>query len=653
MKLGKLFSFAALSFVLAACSGGGGSGGDSVNGELPETSSGSPETSEGSGSQQPQLIIQGLIGENIDGSASVEVKVGDIDYDATVDGKIFSAEIKNAASDELISVVVRYPATEERKEVVLKSYVGKYSQIEELENEGSVSVSELPTLYVNALSTASAAFLEKVNEGDITTSNELLSASQVLPQEILLESAVGLRYIVSGGESPLFSHENTYDFIRDYPVAAKVALELKNISSSGIKKYEQIFDQLVNNKEQILSVENYSGEDLIFVAVNSTVARIYGFAMNLTGGESGTGYFADSNYSDQLNNSVSYVKKDNLITLEMSGSDRVNFYFSECWGENGSSGARLNSVRLKKYYDAAFYSAYKVDYDYSCQQLGGDEVSADSFVVSSFAQVNTQRTGSLEEISSDAFSISGFRDRSNDDSLSRAGSWEPSIIDPNTKGTVNQRFDHRSGYVDDGKLSFSDAGNLVIESNRGSKVEYYTFGSDGVAMRTLGVLRRDDGSLASVGGHYATPVVQGTEMPVGSDIFNYGGIFDLFDPEFPNYYDQFGFRYYEDGSGYQVYKGPEYITEAEWARFGWSDKENFREQRYFVDFVTRETYSSCPEGNMNCVEWRYREVEPLFFDGTFYYLRVYQEIDNCKLNGRGSCVEASGYIDRWKVSAIQ
>ncbi|WP_226643582.1 hypothetical protein [Microbulbifer variabilis] len=646
MKLGKLLSFTALSFVLAACSGGGSSGGDS-------DTDGSSEPSGGSGSQSAQITIQGLIGEKVEGVASVQVKVGSIDYNATVDGKTFKAEIKNAAADELISVVVRYPATEEHKEIILKSYVGNVSQFEAREKEGSVSVDELPTLYVNALSTASAAFLEKVNEGDITTSNELLSASQVLPQEILLESAVGLRYIINGGESPLFSHENTYDFVREYPVAAKVALELKNKSSSGFEKYKQIFEQFVSDNEQILPVENYSGEDLIFVAVDPTVARIYGFAMNLTGEESGSGYFADSNYSDQLNNSVSYVKKDNLITLEMSGSDRVNFSFSECWGENGNSGAKLNSVQLKKYYDAAFYSAYKVDYDYSCQQLGGNEVSADSFVVTSFVQVDTQRTGGLEEISSAAFSIAGFRDRSDDDSLSKTHAWEPSIIGPNTKGTINQRFDHRSGYVDDGILSFNDAGNLVIESNRGSKVEYYTFGADGVAMRTLGVLRREDGSLVSVGGHYATPVVRVTEMPVASDIFNYGGIFDLLDPEFPNYYDQFGFRYYADGSGYQVYKGTDYITEAEWSRFGWSDKDNFREQRYFVDSVTRETYSSCPEDNMNCVEWRYREVEPLFFDGTFYYLRVYQEIDSCKMNGTGSCVDISGYIDRWKVSAIQ
>ncbi|WP_299580419.1 hypothetical protein [uncultured Microbulbifer sp.] len=653
MKLGKFFSFAALSFVLAACSGGGGSEGDSANGELPETSGGSPETSGGSGSQQSQIIVQGLIGEKVDGVASVKVKVGDIDYDAIVDGKIFSAKIKNTINDELISVVVRYPATEKRKEVILKSYVGDFSQIAVREDEGSVSVDELPTLYVNAFSTATAAFLEKVNEGEITTSTELLSASQVLPQEILLESAVGLRYIIGGGESSLFSHENTYDFIQDYPVAAKVALELKNTSSLDVKKYEQIFEQFVNDKEQVIPVENYSGEDLLFVSVDPGFERIYGFAINLTGDESGSGYFANKNYSDQLNNSVSYTKNDNLITLEMSGSDRVNFYFSECLLESGNSGAKLNSVRLKKYYDAAFYSVYKVDFDYACRKSDGGEVPADSFVVSSFAQVNSKRTGSLEEISSAAFSIAGFRDRSDDDSLSRARFWEPSIIDPNTKGTINQRFDHRSGYVDEGVLSFNDAGNLVIESSRGSKVEYYTFGTDGVAIRTLGILRRADGSLASVGGHYATPVMRSTEIPVGSDIFNYAGVFDLLDPEFLNYYEQFGFRYYADGSGYQVYKGTDYITEDEWSRFGWSDTNIMREHRYFVDLITHETYSRCPEGNMTCVEWRYREVEPLFFDGTFYYFRVYQEVDSCKLNGTGSCVEASGYIDRWEASAIQ
>jgi len=643
MKLGKLLSFAALSFLLAACSGGSSSGGGN---------SVSPETSGSGGSQSVQVTIQGLIGENIEGVASVIVKVGDTDYDATVEGKAFSAEIKEAVADDLISIAVRYPATEERKEIILKSYVGDFSQVEEYEKDGFVSSDELPTLYVNALSTASAAFLEKVNEGTVTTSNELLSASQVLPQEILLESAIGLRYIINGGESSLFSHENTYDFIQDYPIAAKVALELKNTSPIGMDTYGQIFDQFLNDEEQIIPVKAYSGEDLLFVALHPNGEGIYGFAMNLYGEGSGSGQFVDRNYDDQSNSFVNYTTVDNMTVLDVSDPDRVNNF--SCSDEGEYYAADLNSVQLIKYYDAAFYSVYKVDYDYSCPQLDGSVTEAvDSFVVNNFAQVNTQRLGNLEEISSAAFSIAGFRGRANEERYPQAQPWEPSIIVPNTNGTINQRFNLRSGYIDGGVLSFNNDGNLIIDSNRGTKVEYYTFGADGAAIRTLGVSRRADGSLISVGGHYATPVVRGTEIPTPSDIFHYDGIFDVLDPEFPNYYDTFGLRYYADGSGIQVYKGSEYITEGEWSRFSWSDTNIMREHRYFVDPITSETYNSCPEGNMNCIEWRYREVEPLFFDGTFYYLRVYQEIDNCKKNGTGSCVEASGYIGRWKLSAIQ
>ncbi|WP_444915008.1 hypothetical protein [Microbulbifer sp. TRSA007] len=642
MKLGKLLSFTALSFVLAACSGGGSSG-NSV----------SPETSGSGGSQSVQVTIQGLIGENIEGVASVIVKVGDTDYDATVDGKAFSAEIKEAVEDDLISIAVRYPATEERKEIILKSYAGDFSQIEEYEKDGIVSSDELPTLYVNALSTASAAFLEKVNEGNITTSNELLSASQVLPQEILLESAIGLRYIINGGESSLFSHENTYDFIQDYPIAAKVALELKNTSPIGMDTYGQMLEQFLNDEEQIIPVKAYSGEDLLFVELHPNGESIYGFAMNLYGEGSGSGQFVDGNYDDQSNSFVNYTTVDNMTVLDVSDSGRVDNFLS-CWDEGEYYAAELNSIQLIKYYDAAFYSVYKIDYDYSCPQLDGRETeTVDSYVVNNFAQVNTQRLGNLEAISSAAFAIAGFRGRTDDERYPHVAPWEPSIIVPNTNGTINQRFDLRSGYIDGGVLSFNDDGNLIIDSNRGTKVEYYTFGADDAAIRTLGVSRRADGSLISIGGHYATPVVRGTEIPTPSDIFLYDGIFDVLDPEFPNYYDTFGLRYYADGSGAQVYKGSEYITEGEWSRFGWSDTNIMREHRYFVDPISGETYSSCPEGNMNCIEWRYREVEPLFFDGTFYYLRLYQEIDNCKRNGTGSCVEASGYIGRWKSSAIQ
>ncbi|WP_444929260.1 hypothetical protein ACJJIF_15630 [Microbulbifer sp. SSSA002] len=644
MTLGKFLSFAALSFLLAACRGGDNNG-NSEN-------VGSSEASGESGSQSAQLTIQGLIGEDIDGIASVVIKVGDTDYDAIVDSKAFSAEIKNAATDDLVSIVVHYPPTEERKEIILKSYVGDFSQIEARESEGFVSVNEFPALYINALSTTSAAFLEKVNEGDITTSDELLVASQVLPQEMLLESAVGLRYIVNGGDSSLFSHENTYDFIQDYPVAAKVALNLKSTPSVSGETYEQILEQFVSDDKQIVPVEGYSGEDFIFVTLHTYSERIQGLAVNLSGGSSGSGKFVDRYSSYEKNNSVSFEVTENITTLDVSELGRTSDFPDYCLNAE-SSIADLKSVRLIKYYDAAFYSAYKVDYAYSCQLQGEGGETVDFVLVDRFAQVNNQRVGSLEGISSSEFSILGFRDRSEYSNFSSVELWEPSIITPNENGTIDQRFDFLSDYVDSGVLSFNDVGNLIIESNRGVKVEYYTFGVDGAAIRTLGVLRREDGSLASIDGGYATPVVRGTEIPVPSDIFNYGGIFDPLDPELPNYYEQFGLRYYTDGSGIQVSKGNDYITEYASSLFGWSDKGDFREHRYFVDNVEFEVYSSCSGDNVNCVEWRYREVEPLFFDGTFYYLRVYQEMDSCKRNGDESCLGASGYIDRWKLSAIQ
>ncbi|WP_413664031.1 hypothetical protein ACG1BZ_00955 [Microbulbifer sp. CNSA002] len=647
MKLGKLLYFTTLSILLAACSGGGGSGGsDSDNGELPDTSG-------GGGSQSVQFTIQGLIGESIDDVATVRVKVGDTDYDATVDGKVFSAEIMDSEVDDLVSIVVSYPANENRKEVILKSYVGDVSLVEARENDGLVSVDELPTLYVNAMSTAAAAFLEKVNGGEITLSTELLNASQVLPQEMLLESAVGLRYVISGGESPLFSHDNTYEFIQDYPVAAKVALQLKNTSSVNAENYEDLLAQLLSDSEQITPVEGYSGEDVILVAADPQIERIHGFVMNLSGEESGSGQFIDDHYDVETINPLTYVISDNKTILDVSGWDRSGYFPEECTAD-GSSSAKLNSIQLTKYYDAAFYSAYKIDYAYSCESPDLNEANAVNFQAGNqFAQVNIQRAGDLKEIASAEFSIAGFRDQSGDSNFSYADSWQPSIITPNANGTIDQRFDLLSGYKDGGVLSFNDAGNLVIESNRGVKVEYYTFGAYGAAIRTLGVLRRADGSLVSVGGHFATPVVRGTVMPAPSDIFNYGGIFDLLDSEFPSYQEQFGLRYFADGSGTHVSEGSEGITESGFNLFSWSDTNIMREHRYFVDPTTSETFSSCPADNVDCVEWRYREVEPLFFDGTYYYLRVYQELDYCKLSGIDSCKEASGYIDRWTLSAIQ
>ncbi|WP_444959107.1 hypothetical protein [Microbulbifer sp. ZKSA002] len=647
MKLGKLLYFTTLSFLLAACSGGGGSGGsDSDNGELPDTSG-------GGGSQSVQFTIQGRIGESIDDVATVRVKVGDTDYDAAVDGKVFSAEIKDLEVDDLVSIVVSYPANENRKEIILKSYVGDVSLVEARENDGLVSVDELPTLYVNAMSTAAAAFLEKVNGGEITLSSELLNASQVLPQEMLLESAVGLRYVISGGESPLFSHDNTYEFIQDYPVAAKVALQLKNTSSVSAENYQELLAQLLSDSEQITPVEGYSGEDVILVTADPQIERIRGFVMNLSGEESGSGQFIDDHYDVETIDPLTYVISDNKTILDVSGWDRGGYFPEECTAD-GNFSAKLNSIQLTKYYDAAFYSAYKIDYAYSCESPDLNEVNAVNFQAGKqFAQVNIQRVGDLKEISSAEFSIAGFRDRSGDSNFSYADAWQPSIITPNANGTIDQRFDLLSGYEDGGVLSFNDAGNLVIESNRGVKVEYYTFGTYGAAIRTLGVLRRADGSLVSVGGHFATPVVRGTVMPAPSDIFNYGGIFDLLDSEFPSYQEQFGLRYFADGSGTQVYEGSEGITESGFNLFSWSDTNIMREHRYFVDPTTGETFSSCPADNVDCVEWRYREVEPLFFDGTYYYLRVYQEQDFCKISGSDSCKEAWGYIDRWTLSAIQ
>jgi hypothetical protein len=223
-------------------------------------------------------------------------------------------------------------------------------------------------------------------------------------------------------------------------------------------------------------------------------------------------------------------------------------------------------------------------------------------------------------------------------------------VEPNSSGTVTQRFDFDSVYTDSGAISYPGGERMALNMNRGDYIEYTPLGMDGVALRALGILKRADGSPASVGGDFLVPITNEVTLPLPSKLVYADPVFAIDDSTSAYYAWGFGFEFLTDNTGYQLYR-PDGPYERSPTGFSWSQADGYLDMRYYFNSADYTFPTNCAEGDPDCVEWRFRELEVLSEDNGSYLIRVYQEADNSIVDGQtpGTDIYSSSYIDRFSV----
>lgn len=633
-KILKYFLFLPFCIVIASC--GGGSNAPS-NGNFPPPS------------DDQALTISGLIGETVSGVGEVTVLVGTEEYSASLVNDRFTVEVSGGADDSLVVIKSTHQETLIGKTIVLKSYTGSLKDLRAIANSGSVTEADIPALYLSAASTVVSVFLEQFSRGEIFSEEDLLNASQTLPQKLIVESAIAIKSILAGDLWEQFSDEypSTYSLLQEYPLAINIAEILK---TSDPDSYQSYMAAVVGDSNQFLA-QNYSPkQELLFINTSQRTIAFSAFVVQLPDSGLDTGYFADRFTYKAVDNSIPIHIEESRITLSVENL-MSHRYFDDgreicvAGGVSNYTATPL-SMRLTKYLETPVFSAYTQEIEYSCGNQDGTFIDQPTFV-----QLNKHNYGSFESLTSGSFAIGTYLKR-DPEIYSHTFHWDSAVVTPNTSGSITQRFDFNSEYSDDGVLSLSTSGRLSLNMNRGDHVEYIALGAEESAIKVLGLLKREDGSIASANVDYLVPITPDLKISVPVTLLSKDSPFAIYDVISEYHVDGVGFELLDDNSGYQLWRSEGIYEQSE--KFHWSEKPDYLDIRYFLqlDDIDNLYTNRCEEGDSNCVEFGFLEIEPLARVNGEYFVRVYREYDVSNLS-RDPYAEpniyAYGAIERFRL----
>lgn len=627
----KYFLFLSICIAVASCGGGGGGGG-------------TPQP-DGEVLLEPMFTISGEIGEQVSGTGEVTIYIGQEAYTATLSENRFTVEVPEDLSDALVVVRSVHRNTTIGETIVLKSYAGTLNNLRSRSSSDSVNEESVPALYLSAAGTAVSAFLEKISGGEITSEEELINASQTLPQALIVESAIVLKSIFAGDTWGNFSQPDTYALLQEHPRAIEIAAELEASKPDSYNMYKA---EVISNQNQFLAQNFSPEEELIFIETNPWAIRPSGFALQLPAANGDTGYYADAFTHKSMDNSTSIYSNTNSISISKDGFWPTRDFFDEreacVVGDENSYTATAIRLKLTKYLETPVFSAYTTEMEYRC-----DETQATFFEQLTYAQLNKRKYGDFESFTSGIFAIGSYIEH-DPETHSTPFSWQAVIVAPNASGGITQLFDIKSGYSDDGSLAYLSPSHMWLGMNRGDVIEYFASGTEGNALKTVALAKRDDGSVASVGGGYVVPFTQGITIPLPSKIAFKNSV--LFSGVSNSKYDtsSFGFEFVNDGVGYHLTKTDDGYQRT--TGFQWFEKSGYLDLRYFYHRTdtSNPLPIKCEEGDADCVEYRFREIEPLAQIGSDYFLRIYQEADFSKFDSDGGKeISVSSYIERFSL----
>lgn len=591
----------------------------------------------------PGLTISGKLGESQLGGAEVSVTVNNEVYSTLATQGTFQLNVPTPADDSVVLIAAELERPAE-KTLILKSYAGWGSQLKNAAIDGAVSENELATLYLSAAGTSAAALVERAAGTEILTSNQLIEASQILPQDLLLESAVALKSVLAGDQWPEFTQADSYALLVAFPDAVAIAESLKT-NEPG--KYETYRTAILQDAKQSKPLSLQSGQELVFLEGPSSIRRPYGFAIQFQDAASNEFYLAENEFEKATANLGTFSSTAKEISLTLDGMFPIllNAAHSEenCQADNDGYHRSTAAERtLLRYLDTPVFSAYSSIATRKCTTSGETYTLPPRYY-----QVNNYSHGDFSEFVEKAYSISSYRDLDPNIYLS-ASRWQSVVSTPNTSGSFTQRFDLKNGYTDTATSEILSNGNLVITSARGDQVEYLPAGYDGAGLRTIALLRRDDGSIASIGGDLIIPVQEASVLATPSKLVYKDSVFSVVSPTSAYHDLSFGFDIRFGGLGSDLERVTNNFSE-NGNDFSWSDQGNHIEMRYFYDRDTKTYRADCPFGTSNCEEYRFREFELLFEENGEYYVRVHNETDLTALYGVdfNPYVLLYSYVDRF------
>lgn len=590
------------------------------------------------------LTISGMIGETVSGDGSVSLYIDGEKHQAELDGNRYSLQVRNGADDAVVSVVSSHQNTAIEKGIILKSYAGTLGALRTMATSGTVNENIVPALYLSAAGTSASAYMEMVAGGEIVSADVLANSAQTLPQVLVIESAIALKSVLAGDEWGSFTQMDTYALLTDHPTAVNISEKLEKDDAG---KYEGFRDDIVSNQKQFKALETEPGQELLFINLGKNITtRPGGFIVQLPEANLNYGYYASSTTTNSQDNSTEVSVDGNAITVNLDGLG-APYTFRDGREDCVSPGvlgytATPTQTTLTKVLDTPIFTTYQQETEYRC-----DETLATFTDVPNFVQVNHVNYGDFSAATQNTFAIGTYLEQ-DPDIFQGPYLWQSVVVTPNANGTITQRFDFMSGDTDDGIMSIDESGRLSLHMNRGDRIEYVALGTKGDALKALGLLKRADGTVASIGGDYLVPVTQGLTLPLPGSLVIKDQQFSVLNDGSKYYPDGFGFEFLVDGTGSQLYRS-DGNYESSITRFSWEEKAGYLDMRYFYHRTDNmNPYpSSCADGDPDCVEFRFREFEPLAQIGGDYLVRTYQEWDYSKRDGtgEGEDVWISSYID--------
>ena len=592
----------------------------------------------------PGLTIEGALGESGLGDGELEFRLGSTTQSANLSGENFSVDIPKPAAGDLIVVTATFSAVAGEKPIILKSYIGAGEQLAAAAVNGVVSEAELPMLYLSAASTSAAALIERAAQAEVATVDQLIEASQVLPQDLLLEGAIALKSIIAGDNPAEYTQQDSYALLQSFPAPVEVAEALK---ASDSAKYESYRSAVLADAKQSAPIALDGERELLFIEGPSWILRPYGFALQLSESSPGEAYLADNRLHKADDNKKAYTATDRVINLDLSGlfAAETNTVDNQAACQAGTNGIYQSvpvAREIVRYLDTPVFSAYSVVDTHECQIGGGLFDTA-----ARYFQINEQSFGDFTPFTTGKFALSTYRDV--DGSVYRdEPRWHAVINSPNGAGGITQRFELKNGYSDTGTVSVLDNGRLVIASQRGDTVEYVALGTEDAALKTFAILRRADGSIASVGGDMITPVTDGIAEPVPGKLLYSDPIFSIVNPASAYHDPSYGFDFGSDNRGNDLERISDTFSENPYG-FSWSEQAGHLDLRYFYDRDSSTYQNSCAPAAANCEEYRMREFEVLYQHNGDFYIRVYNETDYSSLYGVSLSpgILQYSYIDRF------
>ncbi|MFV8780816.1 Ig-like domain-containing protein [Microbulbifer sp. SA54] len=577
----------------------------------------------------PGMSVTGKLGESRLASANVEVRIaGDASttsYRTRANNGAFQLNIPLPADDSVVIATATLDQAAPQKPIVFRSYLGAGAQLKDAALDYSVSEGELATLYLSAASTSAAALIERAAGQEILSREKLIAASQILPQDLLMENAITLKSLLAGDQWPEFTQTDSYALLQDFPAAIAIAESLKTSDSAKYESYRTSVLQ-DENQSQPLALQPY--QELVFIEGPSSIRRPYGFAIQLSNTDSNAFYLAENIFHKSGENLGTFTSSAGEINLSIEGlfpelRDAAHSVENCPADANGYHRSIAVARDLRRYLETPVFAAFTSVETYKCITSG--ETYA---LPPRYYQVNNFTHGDFSGFLDNAFAISSYRDLDSN-TYTVSSRWQTTVSTANAAGGFTQRFDIKHGYTDTATGEVLENGRLLMVSGRGDTIEYIPVGYDGAGLRTIALLKRDDGSLASMGGDMVIPVVTSSALTTPIKLVYKDSPFSVVSPTSAYHDLSFGFDFRTGGNGSDLERtGTNFMENGN--GFTWSDQGSHLELHYYYDRDTQTYMASCPTGASNCEEYRFREFELLYEENGEYYIRVHNETDLSK-----------------------